>query len=108
MASRSCFAAREIHEITRGSIVDYFGRPAIKSNKGKHDPNLPIKHWWITAQAAIADPDVASRLGRLTKAERWSGSGEFADTAMVFTPTRKTTTAWTAPTRQDRCAGARR
>jgi len=61
-----------------------------------------------TLQAAIADPDVASRLGRLTKAERWSGSGEFGDTAMVFTPTRKTTTAWTAPTRQDRCAGARR
>jgi hypothetical protein len=42
-----------------------------------------------TLQAAIADPDVASRLGRLTKAERWSGFGEFGDTAMVFTPTRK-------------------
>jgi hypothetical protein len=44
-----------------------------------------------TLQAAIADPDVASRLGRLTKAERWSGFGEFGDTAMVFTATRKTT-----------------
>jgi hypothetical protein len=42
-----------------------------------------------TLQAAIADPDVASRLGRLTKAEQWSGFGEFGDTAMVFTPTRK-------------------
>jgi hypothetical protein len=42
-----------------------------------------------TLQAAIADPDVASRLGRLTKAERWSGFGEFGDTAMVFTATRK-------------------
>src|ERR1700730_8564695 len=29
-----------------------------------------------TVQAAIADPDVASRLGRLTKAERWSGFGQ--------------------------------
>ena len=38
-----------------------------------------------TLQAAIADPDVASRLGRLTKAEQWSGFGEFGDTAMVFT-----------------------
>ena len=44
-----------------------------------------------TLQAAIADPDVASRLGRLTKAERWSGFGEFGDTAMVFTQTRRTT-----------------
>jgi hypothetical protein len=42
-----------------------------------------------TLQAAIADPDVASRLGRLTKAERWSGFGQFGATAMVFTPTRK-------------------
>jgi hypothetical protein len=30
-----------------------------------------------TLQAAIADPDVAARLGRLEKAERWSGFGEF-------------------------------
>jgi hypothetical protein len=44
-----------------------------------------------TLQAAVADPDVAARLGRLTKAERWAGFGEFGDTAMVFTPTRKTT-----------------
>jgi hypothetical protein len=41
-----------------------------------------------TLQAAVADPDVASRLGRLSKAERWSGFGEFGDTAMVFTTTR--------------------
>ena len=50
-----------------------------------------------TLQAAVADPDVASRLGRLTKAERWSGFGEFGDTAMVFTPTRKTTNAREKP-----------
>lgn len=42
-----------------------------------------------TLQAAIADPDVTARLGRLTKAEQWSGFGEFGDTAMVFTTTRK-------------------
>jgi hypothetical protein len=41
-----------------------------------------------TLQAAIADPDVAARLGRLAKAERWSGFGDFGDTAMVFTATR--------------------
>jgi chromosome segregation ATPase len=42
-----------------------------------------------TLQAAIADPDVAARLGRLVKAEQWSGFGEFGDTAMVFTASRK-------------------
>ncbi|BBY94888.1 hypothetical protein MGALJ_45570 [Mycobacterium gallinarum] len=42
-----------------------------------------------TLQAAIADPEVAARLGRLTKAEQWSGFGEFGDTAIVFKPTRK-------------------
>jgi hypothetical protein len=41
-----------------------------------------------TLQAAVADPDVAARLGRLTKAEQWSGFGEFGDTAIVFTPAR--------------------
>jgi hypothetical protein len=50
-----------------------------------------------TLQAAIADPDVASRLGRLTKAEQWSGFGEFGDSAMVFTATRKKPTAREKP-----------
>ncbi len=44
----------EIHEIEPGSIAEYFGTPAIKSAKGKHDPNLPAKHWWITAPVAEA------------------------------------------------------
>jgi hypothetical protein len=65
-----------------------------------------------TLQAAIADQDVASRLGRLAKAERWSGFGEFGDTAMVFTATRNTTAAREkpaeAPRRDDERDGARR
>jgi hypothetical protein len=36
-----------------------------------------------TLQAAIADPDVAARLGRLARAERWSGFGDFGVTAPV-------------------------
>lgn len=36
-----------------------------------------------TLQAAIADPDVAARLGRLEKAERWSGFGEFGTVTSV-------------------------
>jgi hypothetical protein len=41
-----------------------------------------------TLQAAVADPEVAARLGRLAKAEQWSGFGEFGDTAIVFTSAR--------------------
>jgi hypothetical protein len=42
-----------------------------------------------TLQAAIADPEVAARLGRLTKAEQWSGFGGFGDTTIVFKPARR-------------------
>lgn len=36
-----------------------------------------------TLQAAIADPDVTAQLGRLTKAEQWSGFAGFGDSAPV-------------------------
>jgi hypothetical protein len=36
-----------------------------------------------TLQAAIADPDVRAALGRLAKAERWSGFGAFGEAAPV-------------------------
>jgi hypothetical protein len=42
-----------------------------------------------TLQAAIVDSDVAARLGRLVKAERWSGFGEFGDLTTVSTVTRR-------------------
>jgi hypothetical protein len=55
-----------------------------------------------TLQAAVADPEVAARLGRLTKAEQWSGFGEFGDTAIVFKPTRgRKTEAEPAPPVQE-------
>jgi hypothetical protein len=41
-----------------------------------------------TLQAAVADQDVAARIGRLVKAEQWSGFGGFGDSAAVFKPTR--------------------
>jgi hypothetical protein len=42
-----------------------------------------------TLQAAIADPDVAGRLGRLEKAEHWSGFGDFGSSADVVTSSRR-------------------
>lgn len=41
-----------------------------------------------TLQAAIADPDVRARLGRLAKPERWSGFGAFVDVASGVTAIR--------------------
>lgn len=40
-----------------------------------------------TLQAAVADPEVRARLGRLAKAERWSGFGDFGDSAAVSATT---------------------
>jgi hypothetical protein len=72
-------------------LVDDVARAAFEEAE-LADPTAALRDdVTATLQAAIADPDVASRLGRLTKAERWSGFGEFGDTAMVFTATRKTT-----------------
>ncbi|KUI43388.1 hypothetical protein AU197_04840 [Mycobacterium sp. IS-1590] len=57
---------------------------------GLHNPTGALRDDVTgTLQAAVADPDVADRLGRLTKAEEWSGFGEFGDTAIVFSPTTK-------------------
>jgi hypothetical protein len=70
-------------------LVDDLARAAFEEAE-LADPTAALRDDVVgTLQAAIADPDVASRLGRLTKAERWSGFGEFGDTAMVFTSTRK-------------------
>lgn len=40
-----------------------------------------------TLQAAIADPEVAARLGRLAKAEEWSGFGDFGVSTAVAAST---------------------
>jgi hypothetical protein len=56
-----------------------------------------------TLQAAVADPDVAARLGRLEKAERWSGFGDFGESSVVGTPSSKkqATPAEESPPAQD-------
>lgn len=41
-----------------------------------------------TFQAAIADPEVTARLGRLARAEEWSGFGDFGVSSAVITRTR--------------------
>ncbi len=45
---------------------------------GITDPSAALRDDVVsTLQAAVADPEVLARLGRLTKAEQWSGFGDF-------------------------------
>ncbi|MDT5064884.1 MAG: hypothetical protein QOK02_1039 [Mycobacterium sp.] len=51
---------------------------------GLTDPSTALRDDVMgTLQAAIADPEIAARLGRLAKAETWSGFGEFGATTAV-------------------------
>ena len=80
-----------IRELSREQrrLVDDVARQAFEEAE-LADPSAALRDDVVgTLQAAIADPDVAARLGRLAKAEQWSGFGEFGYTAMVFTSSRK-------------------
>jgi hypothetical protein len=54
VAALSMMRDGEILEITRGSVTEYYGSPAIASAKHKHEPGQPVKHWWIIEPAAEA------------------------------------------------------
>jgi hypothetical protein len=89
--AHSAMDGNRIRELTREQrrLVDDVARTAFEEAE-LAEPNAALRDDVTgTLQAAIADPDVAARLGRLTKAEQWTGFGEFGDTAMVFTTTRK-------------------
>lgn len=56
---------------------------------GMSDPSAAIREDVTgTLQAAIADPEVAAQLGRLQKAQEWSGFGDFGAPTEVRTPRR--------------------
>lgn len=64
-------------------LVDELTRSALR-NSGLKSPSAALRDdVTATWQAAVADPDVAARLGRLAKAEQWSGFGDFGFTAAV-------------------------
>lgn len=73
---------RELSTAQR-TLVDELMRTAFTA-AGQSQPTAALRDDVMgTLQAAIADPDVASRLGRLVKAERWSGFGEFGSATAV-------------------------
>jgi hypothetical protein len=64
-------------------LIDELSRAAFEAAEVA-DPSAALREDVTgTLQAAIADPDLAARLGRLAKAERWSGFGDFGVTATV-------------------------
>ncbi len=78
-------------------LVDELTRSALRQG-GFASPAAALRDdVTSTLQAAIADPDVAERLGRLTKAEQWSGFGDFGFTAAVGTAPKPKAPAPKAP-----------
>ncbi|BBW99424.1 hypothetical protein BST36_11890 [Mycolicibacterium moriokaense] len=79
-----------IRELTaeQRRLIDELTRTAFKKASVSSPTSALRDDVTATLQAAIADPEVAARLGRLVKAEQWSGFGEFGDTAIVFKPTK--------------------
>ncbi|MDT5187877.1 MAG: hypothetical protein QOI28_128 [Mycobacterium sp.] len=76
---------RELSTAQR-KLIDELVRAGFDAT-GLADPSAALRDDVVgTLQAAIADPEIAARLGTLAKAERWSGFGEFGATSAVAEP----------------------
>ena len=84
-AAHAAMDGAAIRELTaeQRSLVDQLTRAALDGAEVTNPSAALREDVTGTLQAAIADPDVADRLGRLTKAERWSGFGDFGATTAV-------------------------
>jgi hypothetical protein len=92
-AAHAAMDGPRIRELTgvQRKLIDGLVRAGLAA-AGYADPPAALRNDVTdTLQAAIADPDVAARLGRLEKAERWSGFGEFGSATTVG-PVPKATT----------------
>jgi hypothetical protein len=54
VAALSMMRDSEIRAITRGSVVEHCGSPAVLSRKRKADPDVPQLRWWIADPVAEA------------------------------------------------------
>jgi hypothetical protein len=78
---------RELSAAQR-KLIDELVRAGFAAT-GLSDPSAALRDDVTgTLQAAIADPEISARLGRLTKAEQWSGFGEFGSATDVAAPRR--------------------
>jgi hypothetical protein len=90
-AAHSAMDGARIRDLTavQRKLIDTLVRAGLAA-AGYADATVALRNDVTdTFQAAIADPDVAARLGRLEKAERWSGFGDFGESSVVATPSSK-------------------
>jgi hypothetical protein len=91
-AAHSAMDGQRIRELSTAQrkLVDELARTAFAA-VGISEPTAALRDDVTgTLQAAIADREVAGRLGRLEKAEQWSGFGEFdASTVAAAEPGQK-------------------
>lgn len=73
-------------------LIDALTRAALEEAGVTRPPASVREDLTATLQAAVADPGVTRRLGRLTKPERWSGFG-FGDAAIASAPAKRSGTA---------------
>lgn len=81
----------EIRSLTaeQRRLVDELARQAFRL-AGLDAPAAAVRDdVTATLQAAVADPDVTARLGRLAKAEQWSGFAEFGTVTTVSSARKK-------------------
>jgi hypothetical protein len=91
-------------------LIDQLARLAFQAAGVKAPSSAVRDDLTSTLQAAIADPDVAARLGRLSRPEQWTGFGGFADAATAepeSKPARKTTRSRASKGDPDAEAGRR-
>lgn len=89
-AAHAAMDGAAIRQLTaeQRSLVDELTRAAFEGAE-MTSPSATLREDVTgTLQAAVADPDVADRLGRLTKAEQWSGFGDFGATTTVSSAAR--------------------
>ncbi|MCU1657410.1 MAG: hypothetical protein JWO57_2066, partial [Pseudonocardiales bacterium] len=89
-AAHSTMDGPRIRELSaeQRRLIDELEQAAFDA-AGQTDPSAALREdVTSTLQAAIADPEVRSRLGRLVRAEQWSGFGDFGDATPVLTASR--------------------
>lgn len=84
-AAHTTMNGERLRELTvqQRKLVDELSRLALAAAEIDNPTSALRDDVHGTLQAAIADPEVTARVGRLAKAERWSGFGEFGSAAPV-------------------------
>lgn len=82
-AAHAAMDGGRIRDLTaeQRKLIDELTRKAL-DEAGLKQPSAAVREdLTSTLQAAIADPQIGARLGRLTRPEQWSGFGAFGDVA---------------------------